>query len=62
MRRLNTERGLTFVIVTHDISVGRQADRIVRILDGRVSDEGGVWASTPIARPSAPTTHEERSR
>ncbi len=61
MRRLNIERGLTFVIVTHDISVGRQADRIVRILDGRVSDEGGVWASTPIARPSAPSPHEERS-
>jgi len=62
MRRLNTERGLTFVIVTHDISVGRQADRIVRILDGRVSDEGGVWASTPVARPSVPTPPEERSR
>jgi len=36
MRRLNQERGLTFVIVTHDIAVGRRADRIVRMLDGRV--------------------------
>jgi len=39
MRRLNRERGLTFVIVTHDIAVGRRADRIVRMLDGRVVGE-----------------------
>jgi predicted ABC-type transport system involved in lysophospholipase L1 biosynthesis ATPase subunit len=39
MRRLNQERGLTFVIVTHDIAVGRRADRIVRMLDGRVVGE-----------------------
>jgi putative ABC transport system ATP-binding protein len=39
MRRLNVERALTFLIVTHDISVGRQTDRIVRMLDGRVVDE-----------------------
>jgi putative ABC transport system ATP-binding protein len=36
MRRLNLERNLTFLIVTHDISVGRKTDRIVRMLDGRV--------------------------
>jgi ABC-type lipoprotein export system ATPase subunit len=39
MRRLNEERGLTLVIVTHDIAVGRRADRIVRMLDGRVVGE-----------------------
>ncbi|MFL5650994.1 MAG: ABC transporter ATP-binding protein, partial [Chloroflexota bacterium] len=33
MRRLNQERGLTFLIVTHDISVGRATDRIVRMVD-----------------------------
>jgi len=33
MRRLNVERGLSFLIVTHDISVGRKTDRIVRMLD-----------------------------
>jgi putative ABC transport system ATP-binding protein len=46
MRRLNVERGLTFLIVTHDIAVGRRTDRIVRMLDGRIVDEqrmdGGV--------------------
>jgi len=39
MRRLNVERGLTFLIVTHDISVGRKTDRIVRMLDGCVVEE-----------------------
>jgi putative ABC transport system ATP-binding protein len=39
MRRLNVERGLTFLIVTHDIAVGRSADRIIRMLDGQVVDE-----------------------
>ncbi len=39
MRRLNLERGLTFLIVTHDISVGRKTDRIIRMLDGQVVEE-----------------------
>jgi ABC-type lipoprotein export system ATPase subunit len=39
MRRLNRERGLSFLIVTHDISVGRSTDRIVRMVDGQIVDE-----------------------
>jgi len=39
MRRLNRERGLTFLIVTHDIAVGRKTDRIVRMLDGQIRGE-----------------------
>ena len=39
MRQLNLERGLSFLIVTHDISVGRKTDRIVRMLDGMVVEE-----------------------
>jgi putative ABC transport system ATP-binding protein len=39
MRRLNLERGLTFLIVTHDIAVGRKTDRIVRMIDGEVRGE-----------------------
>jgi ABC-type lipoprotein export system ATPase subunit len=39
MRRLNRERGLSFLIVTHDIGVGRKTDRIVRMVDGRIVDE-----------------------
>jgi putative ABC transport system ATP-binding protein len=39
MRRLNLERGLSFLIVTHDISVGRKTDRIIRMLDGEIVEE-----------------------
>jgi ABC-type lipoprotein export system ATPase subunit len=39
MRQLNGERGLTFLIVTHDIAVGRATDRIVRMVDGQIVDE-----------------------
>ncbi|TML91561.1 MAG: ABC transporter ATP-binding protein [Actinobacteria bacterium] len=39
MRQLNRERGLTFLIVTHDIAVGRSTDRIVRMVDGEIVGE-----------------------
>ena len=39
MRALNRDRRLTFLIVTHDISVGRATDRIVRMVDGQIVDE-----------------------
>ena len=45
MRRLNLERGLSFLIVTHDIEVGKATDRIIRMLDGRIVDQDG--AATP---------------
>jgi putative ABC transport system ATP-binding protein len=45
MRQLNRERGLTFLIVTHDIAIGRATDRIVRMTDGRILDEEQLEAS-----------------
>ena len=39
MRRLNQEHGITFAIVPHDMSVGRKADRIVRMMDGQIVEE-----------------------
>jgi putative ABC transport system ATP-binding protein len=39
MRELNREHGLTFLIVTHDIGVGRKTDRIVRMVDGQIVGE-----------------------
>jgi ABC-type lipoprotein export system ATPase subunit len=39
MSRLNEERNVTFALVTHDIAVGRRADRIVRMKDGQIVDE-----------------------
>jgi len=37
--RLNKEKLQTFVIVTHDISVGRKTDRILRMSDGQIVEE-----------------------
>jgi ABC-type lipoprotein export system ATPase subunit len=50
MRRLNVERGLSFLIVTHDIAVGRKTDRIVRMLDGEVVEEQLMEVPRAVAR------------
>jgi putative ABC transport system ATP-binding protein len=39
LRDLNRTRGQTFVIVTHDPTVGAACDRIIRMRDGRVAGE-----------------------
>ena len=40
LKRLNKEQGQTFVLVTHSDEVGGMADRIVRMSDGVVVDDG----------------------
>ena len=45
MRRINTERGVTFVIVTHDLEVANRADRIIRLKDGKVVSDEPIIAS-----------------
>ena len=37
--RLNKEKVQTFVIVTHDLAVGRRGDRILRMADGEIVEE-----------------------
>jgi lipoprotein-releasing system ATP-binding protein len=37
LRKLNQEQGLTIVMVTHDQAIARQADRIVKIVEGKVA-------------------------
>jgi lipoprotein-releasing system ATP-binding protein len=37
MRDLNRAKGLTFVIVTHNEALSNQADRIIRMVDGRIA-------------------------
>ncbi|MGQ9582783.1 MAG: ABC transporter ATP-binding protein [Thermoplasmatota archaeon] len=39
MRRLNEEKGLTFVIVTHDLMAGRACGRLIRMENGRIVGE-----------------------
>jgi ABC-type lipoprotein export system ATPase subunit len=55
MRHLNRERGLTFLIVTHDANVGQSADRLIRMVDGQiVTDEQlGTAATVPPAAAEA---------
>jgi putative ABC transport system ATP-binding protein len=48
MRRLNLERELTFLIVTHDIAVGRSTDRIVRMQDGVIEEEHRLEVSRDV--------------
>jgi putative ABC transport system ATP-binding protein len=40
MRRLNDERGVTFVIVTHDLDLAATTNRVIRLRDGRVAADG----------------------
>jgi len=40
LKTLNVERGLTLLVVTHDPEVAAFADRIVRLRDGLVMEEG----------------------
>ncbi len=40
LRDLNRERGLTMMMVTHDAQIAAQADRIVRLAEGRIEE----WA------------------
>jgi putative ABC transport system ATP-binding protein len=37
--RLNKEKVQTFVLVTHDLAVGRKTDRIIRMADGEIVEE-----------------------
>ncbi len=37
--QLNKQKSQTFILVTHDIAVGRRADRILRMADGRIVEE-----------------------
>ena len=36
MRRMNREHGVTFILVTHDMDVANQTDRVIRLKDGKV--------------------------
>ena len=50
MRRLNREQDVSFLVVTHDIAVGRKADRLVRMVDGRIVEEQRLEVPHVLAR------------
>jgi putative ABC transport system ATP-binding protein len=46
--RLNRERRLTIVLVTHEPDVARHALRLIRFLDGRVVEDGPIVQTPPL--------------
>jgi len=49
LRQFNREQGQTIVLVTHDPEVGEACDRVVRMREGRIRDQG----TAPVTRPEA---------
>ena len=39
MRTVSNELGITMILVTHDLGVAEQADRVIRLEDGRVAED-----------------------
>lgn len=42
MREVSRELGVTLVLVTHDLTVAEQADRLIRLEDGQVVYDSGI--------------------
>lgn len=42
LRTVSHELGITLVLVTHDLGVAEQADRIISLADGRIAGDSGV--------------------
>ena len=60
LQELNTERGVTLIIVTHDSEVAVYADRIVHLRDGEISEiEIPEGSPSKVEAPSPPGTRSE---
>lgn len=51
MKSLSREKGVTFIVATHDTRVLRYADRVLQIMDGRIT---GEETSSPEAQGAYP--------
>ena len=59
---LNSEQGITIILVTHEADIAAFADRIVTMRDGRiVADERGEKPSRPAPAGAAPAAAERAS-
>lgn len=50
-RRLNEEKGITILLVTHDAEVARHANRVIRISDGRIVEDPHSHRDAPVPAP-----------
>ena len=46
---LHRQSGTTLILVTHDLGLAQRCDRIIRMSDGRVADDGNVTLAAPRA-------------
>jgi macrolide transport system ATP-binding/permease protein len=53
-RRLNVEQGITILLVTHDAEVAHSADRVIRVVDGRMVEDSGAHPPTTAVGDAAP--------
>ena len=55
-QKLNTEEGITIILVTHDPNVARHTKRVIRMSDGVILDEGPPTKvlDHPVAIPDMP--------
>jgi lipoprotein-releasing system ATP-binding protein len=55
LRDLNREYGLTMILVTHDQQIAKQADRVVRLAEGRIEERWSqpVWATANGGGPAS---------
>jgi putative ABC transport system ATP-binding protein len=53
MQELNRERGVVFLFSTHDVRIVSKARRVVRLLDGRISEDTSTGAAAQAERPAS---------
>ncbi|HET6551622.1 MAG TPA: hypothetical protein VFG79_24350 [Solirubrobacter sp.] len=46
--KLRAERDMTIVLATHDTQVAARCDRVVQMLDGRITDDVDVRAAVDV--------------
>ncbi|MGX8007500.1 ABC transporter ATP-binding protein [Mesorhizobium sp. ORM8.1] len=51
MRRFNRERGTTFLVVTHNHDLAAQCDRIIELVDGRLTGDRHIPAINGVSQP-----------